>query len=218
MIKLSDILGSYFAPTGLKESYKNKVKSTVNSKEIDWEIRAVEATKSILAAVCFKESSISLTENTENLIFPPIGFYYSLFHLSVGLLKLDYSINLEQLENIHHGSLFKLFESKFISTKIISSNYIDYFKMLKELREYCNYKFGYSTDLRKELEISEQLTDKCFDEAISLIHQILNLTSTQFRFATSIGDHFGDDIISSYLSGEEEDRIWEFLVLNNLTT
>lgn len=91
-------------------------------------------------------------------------------------------------------------------------------KLLKELREDSNYIFGYSHNLIENLKNASEITDNNFDEVITIIHRILDLTKSRFRFQTSIGDNFGDDIIDTYISGEQEEKVYDFLVFNNLTT
>ena len=215
---LKDILKSYLFPDRIKQAYGDKVRESINKNSIDWEQRAIESSKSLIAAICFKESATTLAEKTENLIFPPIGYYYSLFHLSVGLLKMDYSIELTELRNIHHKTLINLVETKLIQPGIISRDFLKHINTLKELRENCNYKFGFTEDLAKALHNADKLTEDCFDKGLIFLHQILEITNTRYRFQVSIGDHFGDDIIDTYLSGDDKERVWNYLSINSLTS
>ncbi len=219
MVTLKDILLSHIQAKKLKQSYLDNLRHTKKSGSIDWHKRAVESAKSLIAAVCFKETSVSLVEKTDNLIYPPIGFYYSIFHLSLSLLKLDYSTDLDELKGMHHRDLEKKVRSKLISTRILTDNYVNHMVKLKKLRESCNYRFG-STEywLTEELKTADDLTDSCFNEGLSFVHIVLQETDMLFHFQASIGDNFGDDIIDNYLSGEERERVWNYLVVNSLTT
>jgi len=89
MITLQNILDSFLSSSKLKQRYIEKVKNSVNKKSIDWEERAKQSSKSMIAAVCFKETANSFLIEENNLVYSSIGFYYSNFHLSLALLKLD---------------------------------------------------------------------------------------------------------------------------------
>jgi len=119
---------------------------------------------------------------------------------------------------MHHSHLSKLINSKLVETKIISKEYLAHLQTLKNLRESSNYRFGFNGDLLTDLKKTDEFTEKCFDGGLKFVHQILNLTNTLYRFQVSIGDYFGDDIIDTYLSGDEKENVWTYLTINSLTS
>lgn len=218
MFSIQDIIDSYLKPKRFKQNYNERIRASLKNGAIDWDKRARLASKSLLTAVCYREVSLSTLEKTNSLIFPPIGFYYSVFHLSVALLKLEYTTNLDELRRVRHEKLINLVESKLIQTKIVKGNFITIFRELKELRESCNYGFGYSEELNEKVKLADELTENAFDEGVSFIHQVLKEANSLLSFQVGIGDGFGDDILETYLSQADRERVVDYLVLNGLTS
>ncbi len=219
MMNLKEIIvDSFLTPKRLKLNYISKLKKNIQENDNDWESRVTLSSKSFLNAMCFRVVAESNIEKQTNLIFPPIGLYYSVFHLSIAMLYLEHNTDINKLKNIHHGTLLKLVKNSLIQKKLISSDYESYFKDLQALREFCNYKFGYRKNLDEEVVIKNKLTDKAFDEGIIFIRQILEETGFLFRFQVGIGDGFGDDILDTYLSKEDKEQVLEQISWVGLTT
>ena len=217
MINLKDLIDSYLNPPICNQSYIEKLKKDVKNDNEAWENRAICSSKSFLKAICFKVVSESMLENKINFIFPPIGFYYSVFHLSLSMLYLERTIDVNQLRNIHHNTLLNLVKSKLIQTKLIDKNYEKWHVELRKLREFCNYSFGYQENLEKLTQKIRKNANCAFDEGVRFNRNILEITDNLFRFQVGIGDGFGDDILDTYISEEDKEDVWSELVQFGMT-
>jgi hypothetical protein len=219
MFKTQDVIDSFLSCLSWKpkQRYQDKVRASLKQPN-KWENRAIKSSLHTLAAVCFKEVSTSNYKESNSFIFPPIGFYYSVFHLSVSLLALDINTELSELKEIHHGRLFNLIESRLVSTKVLNTTYLENFKVLRELRESSNYRFGYSPNHITNVKNAEKLADENFDSGLVFLHKVLEITGMRLRFTVGIGEGFGDGILDTYLSEEEKENVSLYLVTNGLTT
>jgi len=217
MINLKDLIDSYLNPPICNQSYIEKLRNDVKNNNEAWENRAILSSKSFLKAICFKVVSESMLENKINFIFPPIGFYYSVFHLSLSMLFLERTTEISQLKKIHHNTLIKLVKNKLIQTKLIDKGYENWYAELRELREFCNYNFGYQENLEKLTNKISKNANRAFDEGIRFNRHILNITDNLFRFQVGIGDGFGDDILDTYISEEDKANVWSDLAQFGMT-
>ena len=106
-----------------------------------WE-RAEKSAKHLLSSIAFKESSTKYTEKTKSVLLSPIGYYYSIFHMSLSLCWLNPEITKAQLTRIKHSSLQNLINEKFVNQTLLEKSYADLMINLKEEREWLNYTFG----------------------------------------------------------------------------
>lgn len=192
--------------------------------------RANRCAKHLLSSIIFRENSQATNEKTGSILLPAIGFYYSLYHLGVALLWLDYSLKETDLAMMHHSQLKKLLKSKLIDRKILNIHFLNVLEWLQEIREETNYAqriFLYDEEgynYHKELFIDNELyriTGIVFEEAIYLIKKIIENSDKIFEFEmnlkTYIGDSKGDNVLITYLSEDDKKRVWKYLIENNLT-
>jgi hypothetical protein len=191
--------------------------------------RIKQCARRILTAVCFRESSASAYELTGTAILPPIGFYYSLFHMSVAMLLLDPKTGIRDLKNIGHRKLENLIENRLILTRLIHKEYYDLFNDLKKVREYANYVFNgtmkgeiYIINIKEKTSKMYLETGKEFKTALNHIFQvgkeIDNINGNFSHIPGIIGDDIGNDVLPMYLSDQDKERVVQFLISQNLTT
>ena len=130
----------------MNQKYKDNLIHSVKIDELnndseEWRERSEICSKRVLTAICFHEQSNRVFTLTESRIFPNIGYYYALFHMSVAILAIDYSTELKNLRKISHKNLINLIEDKLIQRSIIPFEYLELLYELKGLREDTNYSF-----------------------------------------------------------------------------
>jgi len=218
MWTINDIIQSYLKPRIFKQKFSDNIKHLVKTNRTDWDYRAIESARRILTAVCFLETVRAIHESKDSLIYQPIGLYYSMFHMSLAMLWLNPRVYKSKLSHIHHKKLINLVRTDLIQAKFVDSSFYNLLVNLKDLRESCNYRFGYQDNLEFELTQALDDTDKAFDNALKFIHQVLNESNSLFRLQVTIGDGFGDDILGSYLSNEHKENVVNYLVRNGLSS
>ncbi len=199
--------------------------SLVSEKDDEWWQRTTKCAKHILTAVCFRETSQSVHDKTGSAIFSPIGFYYSLFHMGVAMLYMEYTPSRPELRHIHHSNLQRLIKDRLVNTGLLSQDYFDLLRELKDLREYANYFFGGRAAKYEYKSMIPELYKKTgdeFDHALAFILQVEEKVCKVLGFAApiqiAIGDGFGDDLMHTYLSPDDKARVEEYLLEKNLTT
>jgi len=153
----------------------------------------------------------------------PIGFYYSLFHLGVSILFLDYSMNIDNLHKLKHKSLQNFVESKFIQRKIISDIYLKQLKRFQIYREYANYKFANKFDPKNYKLIARssfQKLEPVFDICIDFINLIQKEFPNNWHepINTIIGDDISSDFSRQYLSFYVDKKVNEYLIRKQIAT
>ena len=118
----------------MDQRYKSSLNHSVKMDELnnnldEWWERSEICSKRILTAICFREQSNRVFALTESRIFPNIGYYYALFHMSVAILAIDYSTELKKLRRISHSNLINLIEDKLVQRSLIPA---DYTELLRE--------------------------------------------------------------------------------------
>lgn len=210
----------------MNQKYKDKLLQCIKSDKFEkgnpneWFKRSKICARRILTAVCFWEHSNNIYCLTESRIFPNIGYYYALFHMSVAVLSIDYSTNLEDLEKdkLTHKRLLMLIKDKMIKRSLLPTDYLKLYRELKGLREATSYEF------KTNLKTAEYYNKVgiAFDSAIKYIKEVSEVVKNDFyllsRISTLIGDGFGDDILEIFLSDKEQNQIWGYLINKNLTT
>ena len=105
-----------------------------------WSIRVHKSLKEVFTSVAFyQESLIAKESRCWNAFY--FQSYYSLFHSLMACVVLIPFETIEQLSNINHTKLIKVFKSNFCdqSPRIMPENISELFYMLKYLREYYSY-------------------------------------------------------------------------------
>jgi uncharacterized protein (UPF0332 family) len=217
MNSLPIIIKRFLTPKRFKQNFEDKVRNLVNSHPVDWDYRSTKCAKSVLAAVCFRETALASQRRQDSMIYQPIGLYYSMFHMSIAMLWLNPRIPLNQLSNIHHKALGNLVENELVKTGFVDSFFHETLIKLRGLRESCNYQFGYTEDLGVTIRKAIKETDISFDKAFHFIHQVLNASDSLFRVQVGIADGFGDDILDSYLTEKHKEKVFNYLVRNGLS-
>jgi uncharacterized protein (UPF0332 family) len=206
----------------MDQKYKDSLIHSVKIDELDndlneWWERSEICARRILTAICFREQSNRVFVLTESRIFPNIGYYYALFHMSVAILVIDYSTELKNFRRIPHKVLINMIGDKLIKRSVIPVDYLELLLELKRLREDTNYSF--KTNFKTEIYYKE--VGKLFNIAIKFIKEVSNVIENSFplllRICTEIGDGFGDDTLQAFLSDEDQDHIWKYLLKNELT-
>jgi len=206
----------------MDQKYKDSLIHSVKIDELDnnfdeWWERSEICSRRILTAICFREQSNRVFALTESRIFPNIGYYYALFHISVAILAIDYSTELKNLIRIPHKNLINLIKDKLVKRLLIPIDYLELLWELKGLREDTSYSF--KTNFKTEIYYRE--VGKLFNVAFSFVKEVSNVIENRFpllsRICTDIGDGFGDDVLQAFLSDEDQDRIWKYLIKKELT-
>jgi len=200
-----------------QDSLNHSVKTDELNNDLDeWWKRSEICSRRILTAICFREHSNRVFALTESRIFPNIGFYYALFHMSVAILAIDYSTELKNLKRITHKNLINLIDDKLVKRKLIPIDYLELLWELKGLREDTSYSF--KTNFKTEIYYQE--VGKLFNVAISFIKEFSNVIENRFtlllRICTDIGDGFGDVILQNFLSEKDKRNVEDYLLKNDL--
>jgi len=206
----------------MNQKYKDNLIHSVKIDELnndseEWWERSEICSKRVLTAICFREQSNRVFTLTESRIFSNIGYYYALFHMSVAILAIDYSTELKNFRKISHKNLINLIEDKLIQRSIIPFEYLELLYELKGLREDTNYSF--KTNFKTVSYYQE--VGKAFDVAINFIKEVSNLIEERFplllRICTDIGDGFGGVVLQSFLSKDDQNRVWKYIEEYELT-
>lgn len=202
--------------------YCKKIIKKQAADEDEWWDRSEIAAKRILTAICYRESSNIIYQSNKSVALPSIGYYYSIFHLSIALLALDYTTKLSDLHHIKHKDLINLINSKLIQRNLLPFHFHELFLDLKDLREYVNYEFDSLYYNKSQLDDFYCRTGEAFDSAIKLINEIheaiLDLNPILYYIQGNIGDHFGDDILLNFLSEIDMKSVEDYLLKHDLTT
>jgi len=113
--------------------------------------------------------------------------------------------------------LFNLFNSQLVTHYCVGTDYYANLSWLRELRESCNYSFGYRDSLEADLSIAANNTYESFDDALTFIHEVLAASDSLFRVQVGIADGFGDDILDAYLTDKHKKKVFKYLVDHGLS-
>ena len=214
---LTKVIKRFLADRRLGQSFSDKVRYLVNSNITDWDNRAEKCGKSLLAAICFRETALASNRRKDSKIYQPIGFYYAMFHMSLAMLWINPRVKASDLKNIHHGKLFSLVDSELVRHNYVGADYYERLKWLRVLRESCNYSFGYRDSLDADLSRAAKNTYESFDDALTFIHEVLAASKSLFKVQVGIADGFGDDILETYLTDKHKEKVNKYLVDHGLS-
>lgn len=201
--------------TGLQNSIKNEAVTA-------WDLRIEKCAKHLITAVCFRESAENARLKAEGVLLAPIGYYYSLFHLGVAMLTVDYSTTFTKIKKMKHQPLENMLVSNLLERNLIDEDFILLLNKYRNIREYANYQFGqFEYDFFTEIENSYAETEVAFDVGTKYILEVCNAIPDQeflLKIQTYIGDHKGDDLMKTYLSPHEQSLVRNYLNKKKLTT
>lgn len=80
----------------LQETFK------LEGEDTCWE-RAEKCGKHLLASVIFRENSQHVINQTESILLPTVGFYYSFFHAGAAICWLKHSVKREDITKVKHS-------------------------------------------------------------------------------------------------------------------
>lgn len=188
----------------------NKLINKIYDVDTEWDFRVDACARRLLTAICFRENTYKVTKS---VILPIIGFYYSMFHMSLALLSVEYTTEIDVLNKIPHNKLINLIHDKFIKRSIIDRDFFDTLVELRELRSIANYSFHEIHNL--DIELYYPKTEIAFNIAIKFIKEVHNIIKNEYHILTSmeviIFDGIGDDILSTYLSKNEIRTVEKYL-------
>jgi uncharacterized protein (UPF0332 family) len=213
----------------MKQSYSDGLRNFIEkSGEEEWIKRMQKCAHRIFTSVCFRETAESTYQQTKSVLLPSIGFYYSLYHMGMAMLYMDFITPTDTLHEMRHATLRKLINNRLIQTKLIPANYLILLERLQEIREYANYNFGRSYTVQFKDEFKTTIpklykeTGVAFDLSISYIEDVNNEVTNRLGLFSPmqihIGDGIGDDLCQIYLSENDEERVLSYLIAKNLTT
>jgi hypothetical protein len=214
---LAKVINRFLAHRRLGQPFTDKVRCLVNGNITDWDYRAEKCGKSLLAAVCFRETALASHRRKDSKIYQPIGFYYAMFHMSLAMLWINPRVKALDLKHIHHRKLFNLVNSELVRHGYIRPDYYARLDWLRELRESCNYTFGYRGSLDADLSTAAVNTYESFDDALKFIHEVLEVSNSLFRVQVVIADGCGDDILETYLTDKHKEKVKKYLVDHGLS-
>jgi hypothetical protein len=201
-------------------TYRTSLLTAVKANADDWELRVRQCGRRILAAVTFRETARSTYEKTESTLLPVIGYYYSLFHISVAVLYFEHTTTCDELEHLKHATLRRLVQERLVNPHLLSRDIINLHATLLDLRETANYAFGGKApaDRMQYWERVPKLYDETkavFEECIATIHshsEVLDEGLGRSRvLGTWIDDGIGNDTSSNYLSMSDGELVSTFL-------
>jgi uncharacterized protein (UPF0332 family) len=216
----------------LSQSYRKSLAASLqasnpNSAD-EWSRRFSLCSRRILSAVVFRETAFGTFKKTESAILPFVGLYYSLFHMGVAMLCVDYATQLAQLRQMKHGRLQKFLEEKLVKRGLLKARYVKDLERAQELREHINYVIGGKRIddpyfLKEAIPVWHEKIGSHFQNALKFINAVqdeytLTPEAMILPIATRIGDDIGDDVYSMYLSESDKRRVVRYLINNNLTT
>jgi len=184
-----------------------------------WTKKYQWATKRLLSSVFFFVSSKNALLRG-NKMLPPIGYYYSIFHMSKSLLFLHPKYSVEELKNLDHKIILNLVKTEFIYRKVLSNEFLESFESTKRLRECVNYDMNSlmarGLALPKILKETEKKVFPSLEEGIEVFKILCG--EDLWHVCTLIGDGIGDDWMDSCLSSEEQQDVGDLLLKYDLTT
>ncbi|KYF90509.1 hypothetical protein BE18_44635 [Sorangium cellulosum] len=200
----------------------------------EWTARLVRCSRRLLSAVVFREMAQVTLEQTGSLLLPAIGFYYSLFHAGCAMLYVDHQTSLEDLSHktsrMTHQKLRQLLKGRLVPASVVDKDYVDYLDRLKWLREHVNYAVGGRLNGDDDVAEYDLNSESLYPEtgfrmmvALSFVKDVASNVAIDSqtgldRICTTIGDHFGDDLVQMYVPREHRERVWKFLVEHAVTT
>lgn len=175
------------------------------------------------AAFSFRVAASSSLKSTGGVLLPPIGHYYSLFHMSVVLCWLNPQIDIEKLKRIKHSTLKGLIKTYYCSRGILDQSYLDLVNELQDEREWLNYRFGeFPYEFKEKVRGNEQKINREFKAAIEILKEVDIATAKDASLLSyiqrTLGDSFGDDVLDTYLSAVESKKVWDAFLHYQLTT
>lgn len=208
----------------------------------EWEARLMRCSRRILSAVVFHEMAQKTLVETDSLLLPIIGYYYTLFHAGIAALCIEHQTSLNELSHrasqananspgMTHKKLRRLVSERLVNTGLLDKTFTARLDELKQMREYVNYSVGGrlpGDQAISALEPSDLYgqVGASLDDVTSLIREISEqiVLDQKYevrgidRIRVTIGDHFGDDLIQMYVPQESRGIISRALLRHKITT
>jgi hypothetical protein len=73
----------------MDKNYRADLLAAVKANPEEWNHRIRQCGRRIISAVTFRETARSTHEKTGTVLLSVIGYYYSVFHISIATLYLD---------------------------------------------------------------------------------------------------------------------------------
>lgn len=205
----------------------------------EWEARIVRCSRRLLSAIVFREMAQVTLETTRSPLLPVVGFYYVLFHAGVAMLTVDHATPLSEVAYtavkgnpnepaVTHKKVRKLLKANLIEKGVLDASFIKNLDVMKKRREHVNYAVGGRLPGDLEIETLDEAAlygevGASLDLAVSFVKEVaarVDLdadTSGLSRIQSTIGDHFGDDLIHLYVPRDYRERVWGYLTMHELT-
>jgi hypothetical protein len=152
---------------------KKKTLAAIQANEDQWNERIRCCGRRVISAVMARATR----EKTGTVLFCPLGYYYSFFHITVAILYLDHKTHPKELRQLRHKALRRLVEQRLVQSRILPRAIMEMLQELQELREASNYAFGGKHEVDKinfpELMAEMYIrTDGLFEACITAIHDL----------------------------------------------
>ncbi len=227
---------------GLKANIKANSGNIPHQQQFEadeWDARFIRCSRRLLSAIVFREISHLSLEKTGSMLLPIIGFYYTLFHSGVAMLCIDHQTSLDELshrrdsqekkEPVTHRKVRDLIKSRLVNSSLLNNTFVSNFNHMKQVREHFNYRVG--GKLAEDSKFEEIDAGKLYNQtgtslaqAIELIKEIGAVADTNPErhlaglslLRASITDNFGDDLIDLHVPREHQQKIWDYLLAQDL--
>ncbi len=205
----------------MEANYRAGLLAAVKANPDEWEYRLHQCGRHILAAVTFRETSRSTCEKTESTLLPVIGYYYSIFHISVAALYFEHKTATDELKRLKHGPLRKLVQERLVNPHLLPKGLLKLHSVLLNLREDANYEFGGKTrvDRNDYWDRVPKLYDEtasAFEECLKLIQEFSVIVDEGLERERALGswidDGIGNDTSSNYLSKADAELVSKYML------
>ena len=192
----------------------------------EWALRNRECSRRIYTAVCYRVVSKSSYIKTSSPFLPIIGYYYSIFHMSLAVLYMDYTVNINELSQITHKKLKNLVTNKLIVRNVLHKRLGEFFEELQNARNYVNYKFSgnslefNSVNFKEKMPYFLKITGWFFEESFKFIKPVSDKLTSVIRvdirediseMIKPLREGFIEYINQTYLTKEDADMVINYL-------
>lgn len=216
-------------PRDLPQKFTDSTRKSMKVEaQGEWDQRSKRCAVHLMASLSQQVTSRRAFRQTNSPLLPLVGYYYSMFHLSVALCHIHHAIPQSSLHQLGHRPLERLLRSNFLQRNLLPESWIRLLLHLRSRREDACYPFvadSYARDTPTMLEIATGASkgiDRAWGRAVTFVHQLddrcRDLYPLRFRIMLGIGDGFGDDTLSTYVSISERRSIMERLTKLGLST
>jgi len=205
----------------MDKTYRADLLAEVKANQMEWEFRIRQCGRRLISAVSFRETARSTHEKTGTVLLSVIGYYYSVFHISIAALYLDYRTKPGELRQMKHKNLRRLLQERLVNHKLLPKRIMRSHRELLTLRESANYTFGgkLPEDNMRYWERVPRLyrdTKRSFEACIKLLLAHDEVVSEGLGRATALanwtGDGLDNDAYRNHLSRDDEKSVTDCLL------